>query len=40
VIGSVLMGEGLELRIGGIISSIVGAVIVVAIWNAVRGRRQ
>ena len=40
LIGSLLMGEGLELRIGGIISSIVGAVIVVAIWNAVRGRRQ
>jgi len=39
VLGSLLMGEGLELRIGGIVSSIVGAVIVLLIWNAVSARR-
>ena len=38
-IGSVLMGEGFQLRFGGIIGSIVGAVIVLAIWYAIAGRR-
>ena len=38
-IGSVLMGEGFELRPSGIIGSIVGAVIVVAVWNAIAARR-
>lgn len=39
VLGSLLMGEGLELRVGGVVSSIIGAVIVLLIWNAVRARR-
>ena len=38
-LGSILMGEGFQLRIGGVISSVVGAVIVLAIWYAVAARR-
>ncbi len=38
-IGSLLAGEGFELRPSGIIGSIVGAVIVVLVWNAVAARR-
>jgi uncharacterized membrane protein YeaQ/YmgE (transglycosylase-associated protein family) len=36
---SLLFTDGLRLRPSGIIGSIVGAVIVVAIWNAIRARR-
>ena len=35
LIGSLLAGDGIELRPSGIIGSIVGAVIVLAIWQAV-----
>jgi uncharacterized membrane protein YeaQ/YmgE (transglycosylase-associated protein family) len=35
---SLLAGDGLRLRPSGIIGSVVGAVIVLAIWGAVRGR--
>jgi uncharacterized membrane protein YeaQ/YmgE (transglycosylase-associated protein family) len=35
---SLLSGDGIELRMSGIIGSIVGAVIVLAIWQAIRGR--
>ena len=38
LIGSLIGGEGLELRPTGIIGSIVGAVIVLAVWNWVLGR--
>jgi uncharacterized membrane protein YeaQ/YmgE (transglycosylase-associated protein family) len=36
LIGSLIAGDGIRLRPSGIIGSIVGALIVVAIWNAVR----
>ena len=39
-IGSLLAGEGFELRPSGIIGSIIGAVIVVLIWNAIAARRK
>lgn len=39
-IGSLLMGGGFEFRPGGVIGSIVGAVIVVLIWNAFAARRR
>jgi uncharacterized membrane protein YeaQ/YmgE (transglycosylase-associated protein family) len=35
---SLLMGDGFALRASGIIGSIIGAVIVLLIWRAVRGR--
>jgi uncharacterized membrane protein YeaQ/YmgE (transglycosylase-associated protein family) len=38
-IGSVLMGEGFQLKVGGIVASIIGAVIVVAIWDAITARK-
>jgi uncharacterized membrane protein YeaQ/YmgE (transglycosylase-associated protein family) len=36
LLGSLLFGDGLRLRPSGIIGSIVGAVIVLAIWGAIR----
>lgn len=36
---SLLSGDGLAIRPSGIIGSIVGAVIVLAGWRAVRSRR-
>jgi uncharacterized membrane protein YeaQ/YmgE (transglycosylase-associated protein family) len=38
-IGSFLMGEGFKLQIGGILSSIAGAVVVLLIWRAVAKRK-
>jgi uncharacterized membrane protein YeaQ/YmgE (transglycosylase-associated protein family) len=38
LIASLIAGDGLRIRPSGIIGSIVGAVIVLAIWGAVRGR--
>jgi uncharacterized membrane protein YeaQ/YmgE (transglycosylase-associated protein family) len=38
-IGSLLMGEGLKLQLGGILSSIAGAVVVILIWRAVSKRK-
>lgn len=38
-IGSLLAGEGFELRSSGIIGSIIGAIIVVLVWNAIAARR-
>ena len=39
LLASLLAGDGLRLRPSGIIGTIVGAVVVLAIWGAVRGRR-
>lgn len=39
-IGSVLMGEGFQLRLGGVVGSIIGAVIVLLVWNAVSGSKK
>jgi uncharacterized membrane protein YeaQ/YmgE (transglycosylase-associated protein family) len=38
-VGSLLMGEGLTLRVGGILSSIAGAVVVLLIWRAMAKRK-
>jgi uncharacterized membrane protein YeaQ/YmgE (transglycosylase-associated protein family) len=40
LIASLLAGDGLELRPSGIIGSIVGAVIVTAIWRYSATRRK
>jgi len=37
---SLIAGDGLDLRLSGLLGSIVGAVIVVAIVGAVRGRAR
>jgi len=39
LLASLIAGDGLEFRPSGVIGSIVGAVIVLAIWGAIRGRR-
>lgn len=38
LLGSLLLGDGLDLRPSGIIGSLVGAIIVTAIWSWSRGR--
>ena len=38
LLASLIAGDGIKLRASGIIGTIVGAVIVLAIWGAVRGR--
>lgn len=40
LLASLLSGDGLELRPSGIIGSIVGALIVTAIWRGTRGRAR
>ena len=37
---SLLSGDGLALRASGIIGSLVGAVVVTAVWRWVRGRND
>ena len=39
LIFSLLAGDGLDLRPSGIIGSILGAVIILAVWGVVDGRR-
>jgi uncharacterized membrane protein YeaQ/YmgE (transglycosylase-associated protein family) len=39
-IGGLIAGQGFQFRPSGIIGSIIGAIIVVAIWNAVTSRRK
>ena len=34
---SLLMGEGLELRASGMVASIFGAIVVVAVYRALKG---
>ena len=34
-----LLADGLDLKPSGIIGSVVGAVIVLAVWGAIRGQR-
>jgi uncharacterized membrane protein YeaQ/YmgE (transglycosylase-associated protein family) len=36
---SLIAGDGFSLKPTGIIGSVIGAVIVLAIWGAIRGRR-
>jgi uncharacterized membrane protein YeaQ/YmgE (transglycosylase-associated protein family) len=35
---SLILGDGLELRPSGIVGSVLGAVIVLAVWQAIRGK--
>ena len=37
---SLLSGDGLALRPSGIIGSVVGAVLLLAAWRAIRGRTR
>jgi uncharacterized membrane protein YeaQ/YmgE (transglycosylase-associated protein family) len=37
---SLLSGDGLSIRPSGIIGTIAGAIIVLAIWGAIRGRSR
>ena len=39
MLASLIAGDGFEFRPSGVIGSIVGAVIVLAVWGAIRGRR-
>jgi uncharacterized membrane protein YeaQ/YmgE (transglycosylase-associated protein family) len=38
-LGSYVLGEGFKLQLGGILSSIAGAVIVLLVWRAVAKRK-
>ena len=40
LLGSLLAGDGLELRPSGIIGSLVGATIVTFVWQWMRRRRS
>ena len=40
LLASLLSGDGLELRASGIIGSIVGAIVVTAIWRVAAGRSK
>jgi uncharacterized membrane protein YeaQ/YmgE (transglycosylase-associated protein family) len=37
---SLVSGDGLALRPSGIIGSILGAVLLLAVWQGIRGRRR
>jgi uncharacterized membrane protein YeaQ/YmgE (transglycosylase-associated protein family) len=37
---SLIAGDGIRLRPSGIIGSIIGAIVVELIWQAIRSRRQ
>lgn len=39
MLGSLLLGDGLAIRPSGVLGSIIGAVIVLAVWRGVRSRR-
>jgi uncharacterized membrane protein YeaQ/YmgE (transglycosylase-associated protein family) len=39
LLGSLIAGDGFDLRPSGIVGSIVGAIIVLAVWGAIGGRR-
>jgi uncharacterized membrane protein YeaQ/YmgE (transglycosylase-associated protein family) len=38
LLSSLIAGDGLSLKPSGIIGTIIGAVLVLAIWGAIRGR--
>ena len=37
LVASLIAGDGIRIRLSGIIGSIAGAVVVLAVWGAVRG---
>jgi uncharacterized membrane protein YeaQ/YmgE (transglycosylase-associated protein family) len=38
LIASLIAGDGVKLKPSGIIGTIIGAVIVLAVWGAIRGK--
>ncbi len=38
LLGSLLAGDGLEIRLSGLVGSVVGAVLILTAWGLVRGR--
>ncbi len=40
LLGSLIFGDGLELRPSGIIGSIVGAVLVLVVWRGIKGSKR
>ena len=40
LLSSLLAGDGLEIRPSGLIGSVVGAIVVLLIWRAIRSRRD
>jgi uncharacterized membrane protein YeaQ/YmgE (transglycosylase-associated protein family) len=40
LLASLLNGDGLAIRMSGLLGSIIGAIIVIVIWNAWTSRRQ
>jgi len=40
LLGSLIFGDGLDLRPSGIIGSLVGAVLVLVVWRGIKGSRR
>ena len=40
LLGSLLAGDGLNIRPSGIIGTVFGAIVVLAIWGAIRGKSR
>ncbi len=40
LLASLIAGDGLKLRPSGLIGSIIGALVVLALWGAIRGRSR
>jgi uncharacterized membrane protein YeaQ/YmgE (transglycosylase-associated protein family) len=40
LLGSLLAGDGLSIRPSGLIGTVLGAIVVLAIWGAVRGSNR
>jgi uncharacterized membrane protein YeaQ/YmgE (transglycosylase-associated protein family) len=40
LIGTLIAGDAIALRPSGLVGSIVGAIIVLAIWSGISGRRR
>ena len=38
LVASIIAGDGIRIRASGVIGSVIGAIIVLAIWGAIRGR--
>jgi uncharacterized membrane protein YeaQ/YmgE (transglycosylase-associated protein family) len=39
LLASLINGDGFDIKPSGIIGSVIGAVIVLALWGAIRGKR-
>lgn len=40
LLGSLVAGDGLSIRPSGLIGTVLGAIVVLAIWGAVRGKSR